>query len=228
MPTVVLFDIDGTLVSTGGAGRRAMELAFEEIAGSAAPLRTMSFGGMTDFAIVGTALRSLDQPADEDAIGAVLDRYIAHLPRELDKTTNYVIHSGVQELLAWLGPQSEMAIGLGTGNIERGARLKLGVGGLNDHFSFGGFGSDAEARAELIRRGAERGATALQVRLEDCRVVVIGDTVRDVTAAHAIGATCVAVGTGGVALHELEEAGARWVVEDLTDPSIRHEVFERR
>lgn len=214
--TVVLFDIDGTLVLTGGAGRRAMRRAFEGVVGRADMLDTFSFGGMTDFLIVRTAFERGGVPWSEALRDEVLETYLAHLADELPRATGYEVMPGVRPLLEALRGESHLVLGLGTGNIEPGGRMKLEPAGLNAYFAFGGFGSDAEDRAELLLRGAERGAALAGAPREACKVVVVGDTTRDITAARAIGATCVAVATGGVAEAELRAAGADVTVTDLT------------
>jgi phosphoglycolate phosphatase-like HAD superfamily hydrolase len=111
-----------------------------------------------------------------------------------------------------------MAVGLGTGNVREGARIKLERVGVHHHFRFGGFGNDAEARPEVIRLGAERGAAELGVPLAECRVVVIGDTPRDVHAAASIGAECIAVATGSYSVEELQASGARHTFPDFSEP----------
>ncbi|MCA9601757.1 MAG: HAD hydrolase-like protein [Myxococcales bacterium] len=217
--TVVLFDIDGTLVLTGGAGRRAMRRAFVDEFGSGDVLESFSFGGMTDYLILRTALEGVGVAWSDALRDRILDRYVEHLTDELPRADRYTIMPGVGDVLAALAAEAGIAIGLGTGNIERGARLKLGRGDLNRHFAFGGFGSDGEDRAELLRRGAERGAAQLGLRIDDCDVVVVGDTVRDADAAHAIGARAVLVETGGVDRAVLTATGAQSVFRDLLDPA---------
>ena len=116
---------------------------------------------------------------------------------------------------------SGMVVGLGTGNVESGARLKLAPSVLADRFDFGGFGCDAEDRAELLAIGSERGARALGVSRAECRVVIVGDTPLDVAAAQRIGAECLAVATGGHDVDELSHAGADLALETLADPRAR-------
>jgi len=201
-PTVFLFDIDGTLISSGGAGRRAMRAAL----GDAAHGASFSFAGMTDRLIVRQALEGAGAPTDEGAIDAVIERYLARLSVEVaDEAIEYLVHIGMTQALDTVAGQESVAVGLGTGNVERGARIKLSRVALNERFGFGGFGCDAEDRAELIRIGADRGAARLGVGRSACRVVVIGDTPRDITAARAIGAEVVAVATGTVDLDVLAE-----------------------
>lgn len=219
-PTVLLFDIDGTLLLTGGAGRRAFARAFTEVTGRADACSHFSFAGMTDRAIARQGLVAVGREPDAATVEMLFEHYLAALLDELARTPQYTIMPGVQPLLAELLRHRHVAIGLGTGNLRLGAQAKLRHGGLWDHFTFGGFGCDHEERGELLRRGAERGAATLGLPLSDCRIVVIGDTVRDVSAAHAIGATCVAVETGGVASDVLLSAGAHVAYRDLTQRGV--------
>jgi phosphoglycolate phosphatase len=215
-PTVLLFDIDGTLVSTGGAGRRSMDRAFLEHSGTADVL-DFSFAGMTDPAIVRLGLSRAGRPADPDAIAAVLASYLRVLSEEVAAAEAFVVHLGVERALAEASAWAGYAIGLGTGNIRDGARVKLGRAGLFERFAFGGFGCDSEDRAELLAVGADRGAALLGTPRAECRVVVIGDTPKDVAAAHAIGAEAVGVGTGPYSARDLTECGARWAFSSLED-----------
>lgn len=219
VPTVLLFDIDGTLISTGGAGRKALELAYDALHQRADAISALRLGGMTDQAIVRLGLEAIGAVVSEAAVAAVLQKYLEFLALEVPKIEphKYLVHRGMREAIA-AGRKLGAAIGLGTGNVRDGARIKLQRVGLHEAFDFGGFGDDHELRPELIRRGAERGVERLGVPWARARVVVIGDTPHDVTAAHAIGATCVGVATGGFSVAQLEEAGADWAFEDLAAP----------
>ena len=219
MPTVLLFDIDGTLLLSGGAGRRSFERAFAEVTCHRDALDGCSFGGRTDRAIARMGLEKLARAVDAQTVELLLETYLLALAEELPRTPKFTIMPGVHEVLRQLSGLPMLALGLGTGNVKRGAEAKLRHGKLWEQFSFGGFGCDHEERSELLRRGAERGAALLGAALEDCRIVVVGDTIRDVTAAHKIGAECIGVETGGVEAALLREAGARWVYKDLTDPA---------
>ncbi len=212
---MLLFDVDGTLVSCGGAGRRAMTLALEEVAGTDDAL-DFPFAGATDRGIARRALEAAGIAASDAEIDALLDRYLRHLPRALASNERYRVLDGVEALLDAFDGRSGYAIGLGTGNVEAGARAKLARGGLSDRFAFGGYGCDHEERARLIEAGAARGAAQLGVAVEACRVVVIGDTHHDVRAALAIGAECVGVGTGPFTSGELVAVGAVAAFDDLT------------
>jgi phosphoglycolate phosphatase-like HAD superfamily hydrolase len=216
MTTVVLFDVDGTLVTTGGAGRRAMRAAFGEVCDAPHALDDVKLGGKTDPMILREGLEVIGRAFDAELVERILARYLDRLEAELVRSAGYKVFDGVHAMLDAVA-RIEAAVGLGTGNVERGAYLKLTRGALNERFTFGGFGSDAEDRTELIRAGATRGAARLGLPLEACRVVVVGDTPRDVRAAHGIGAVCLAVATGGYGVDALERAGADLVVERLDD-----------
>ncbi|MCB9737201.1 MAG: HAD family hydrolase [Deltaproteobacteria bacterium] len=215
-PTVYLFDIDGTLVTGNGAGRRALKRVFERRWGRPDALDLVDFGGATDRGIMREALAAIGVAHDAGAVDEALAEYAAILP-ELVGPEGYRPHRGVIAALDALRERPGIALGLGTGNIELGARAKLAPAGLNPYFAFGGFGSDAEDRGELLEVGARRGAARLGAAREACRVLVIGDTPRDVAAARAIGAACVAVATGWTSADDLRAAGADVVVEHLEE-----------
>lgn len=228
MGTVLLFDIDGTLVSTGGAGRRAMVGAFASLHGKDDVFEGVSFAGMTDRAIARHGLRAVLGEITEAEIDRALDAYLALLEAELAKADAYRVLPGVMALLQSLHGAPDVAIGLGTGNVRRGAYAKLARGGLDHVFAFGGFGCDAEDRTELLRAGARRGAEALGVSLDRCQVVVIGDTPKDVAAAHGIGARCIGVGTGSYSASDLTGCGAHRAFATLEHADVRAALFEHR
>ena len=217
-PTVLLFDIDGTLVTTGGAGRRAMRRGFASLHGRPEVL-DFPLDGLTDRLIVRRALNAVEVEASEEAIDRVLAAYVQVLREEVlvVPEERYRVHVGMREAVQFAKSRGA-AVGLGTGNVREGARVKLERLRLFELFSFGGFGCDAEVRVELIRIGAERGAAELGVPLAECRVVVIGDTPKDVAAAQGIGAECVGVGTGSYTVEALLECGATAAFPDLLCP----------
>jgi len=216
-PTIVLFDVDSTLLNTGGAGRRALVRTFGGRYNSPNVFDGISFAGRTDPWLFTTALESIGVAPDADLLEQLYQEYLGHLRDEVVRSSEYDILPGVLALLPKVEALggAQLAMGLGTGNMERGARIKLERGELNGWFDFGGFGSDHLLRPELIRIGAERGASRLGRPLDACHVVVVGDTPLDVSAAHAIGARCIAVATGRHSAAELEEAGAEHVLADL-------------
>lgn len=226
-PTVLLFDIDGTLVDTGGAGRKALRRAFADRYDRPDACDHFSFDGMTDRAIARLGLQAIGRQVTDEEIDAVLSRYVAVLEEEVRGVEDraYLVHPGMVEALDEAAGRANVAVGLGTGNIREGARVKLQRVRLFDRFSFGGFGCDAEDRAALIRVGAERGAARLGAPLDACRVVIIGDTPKDVAAALACGGECVGVGTGAHRPEELLGAGAVAAFEDLTHPQARRALF---
>lgn len=220
-PRVLLFDIDGTLVDCGGAGRRAMERGFADRVGRSDVL-DFGFGGMTDRAIARQGLRAAGlEPAQGD-IDALVERYLVHLEVELARAEGFRVLAGVTAMLDSLdasAARAEVAVGLGTGNVAAGAELKLARGGLSRRFGFGGYGCDAEDRAALLRQGAERGAARLGRALDAVEIVVVGDTPRDVHAGQAIGARVLAVSTGRFDAAALRAAGADEVLASLASPA---------
>jgi phosphoglycolate phosphatase-like HAD superfamily hydrolase len=217
-PTVLLFDIDGTLVSMKGCGRRALARAFGAEFGRPDVFDGFEFGGQTDPAIVRHGLLAAGAVTEPAAITRMLAMYVAHLEDEVRRSTDCLVHPGVAPVLDAAAATPGIAVGLGTGNVRAGARAKLERLGLAHHFAFGGFGCDHEDRARLLDVGAGRGAAHLGVPRERCRVVVIGDTPRDVAAGRAIGAETVAVGTSAFAPETLRAAGATAAFPDLTAP----------
>src|ERR1700716_3271412 len=144
-PTVLLFDIDGTLVTTGGAGRRALERIFE-VAYGRSDACSFALDGMTDRAIVRAALRTIGRECEEREIDAILGRYVEILAEEVAgvDSDKYRIHRGIEAALEAASARSHVARGLGTGNIREGARVKLNRVGIYERFRFGGFGCDHE------------------------------------------------------------------------------------
>jgi phosphoglycolate phosphatase-like HAD superfamily hydrolase len=218
-PTIALFDIDGTLIVTGGTGRRSVNRAFGKLHGRADACDSFGFDGMTDRLIARTGLEAIGVEASPEAIDAWLAEYLLALGDEVARAdgARFRLLPGMPEAIsACLA--AGMAVGLGTGNVREGARIKLERVGVHHHFRFGGFGCDAEARPEVIRLGAERGALELGAPLAECRVVVIGDTPRDVHAADSIGAECIAVATGSYSVEQLRASGARHTFADFSEP----------
>jgi phosphoglycolate phosphatase-like HAD superfamily hydrolase len=214
---LLLFDIDGTLMLSGGAGLRALGRAFEDLHGLPDAMRGVECDGKTDPGIVREVLAPHGL-GTEACIARTLRVYLEHLARGLDEErAGLRVLPGVAESLAYLAARPGVGLGLATGNVEAGARLKLSAVGLRGHFTFGGFGSDAEARAELVRVGVTRGRALLGAPVAPA--AVIGDTPRDIQAAHAASALAVGVASGRYAPGELERAGADLVLESLEEPA---------
>lgn len=212
---ILLFDIDGTLLLSGGAGRRAMNRLFEARYGVQDAFRGVRPHGMTDPAIFREILRNtLDRGPAPDELEALGHAYLDYLTQELEASTSFTIMPGVTDLLPRLAASDTIRLGLATGNLAAASRLKLRRGGLDGYFRFGGYGSDAEDRAALTRIARDRGRDL--ARDPGAPVVVVGDTVQDVRAARAVGARSVAVMTTGTPREEFERQGADLVVDDLT------------
>ena len=152
-PRLLIFDIDGTLILTGGAGRRAMSRAFSDVCGLQDAMRGVELGGHTDLGIARQVFAHHQVAWDAGRVQEVFDRYLEVLGPEVDMADQYRILPGVEELLETLAPIDGVWLGLGTGNLERSAHVKLARGGLDVHFRFGGYGSDAEDRAALLQCG---------------------------------------------------------------------------
>ena len=229
-PTVLLFDVDGTLVTTCGAGRRAVERAFELRHGTREVL-AFSFGGMTDKAIVRNGLLALGLPFAKDSeleeeMEATLAFYLGVLAEEVART-RIRIHDGMERAMDMAEARQDVALGLGTGNMRKGSEIKLGSVGIYHRFTFGGFGDDSIDRPTLLMVGARRGAERLGVSIEDCRIVVIGDTPKDVAAAKVIGADSIAVATGTHDLAELKGCEPTAAFATLADRGADAALFGR-
>lgn len=202
-----LFDIDGTLIGGDGSGRRAFDRACLECAGIAGALDHLLLDGMTDPLILDSvfAHHHARTPSTDEA-RAILEAYLRHLEAEVAAGLYHVkpaVHLTLDEL-----ERRGAAIGLATGNLEGGARIKLTRGDLWRRFRFGGFGSDAADRAELVRVAIARGCVRAGRPFARDEIFVIGDTPKDVAAAHAAGARAVGVATGRFSVDELAAAGA--------------------
>lgn len=195
---LVLFDIDGTLLSAGGAPRRAFRRALTEHFGTEGGAATDDFSGKTDPQIVYDLMGAAGFGDDhiEERIAAFFARYLDELAAELRVETRHRLYPGVAELIPALAADPRVVLGLVTGNVRAGARLKLGHFGLWDAFRVGAFGSDDRRRDCLPSIAVQRAEAATGHRFEGFDVVVIGDTPADVRCARAAGAMAVAVATG--------------------------------
>ena len=218
---LILFDIDGTLLLTAGAGRRAITAAMADRLGERDAWGQVRFDGKTDPQIVRELLAAVGDAAadDPDTIADICERYVAHLEEELERSPGATrLLPGVLSLLDRLAAERDMVLGLLTGNVVRGAGLKLRSGGLDPaRFRVGAYGSDSAHRPDLPAIAAERAAPLFGRVPAGETIVIVGDTPADVTCGRAIGARAVAVATGSYTLPALREAGARAVFDDLSD-----------
>lgn len=219
MRKLVLFDIDGTLVLTGGAGLRAMERALEEVFGHTGGLEEIPVAGRTDWAILADAVRRLGRGLDGPMLSDLQHRYVSHLAEEIQHpgSGRKGVMPGIRGILDVLADRDDVLLGLLTGNFEEGARVKLGQFGLWEYFRCGAYGGDAADRNALVPVAVERARALGLPDIGDADVLVIGDTPHDVLCAQAGGATAVAVATGSSSSAELRDAGADYVFEDLSD-----------
>ena len=219
MPKLLLFDIDGTLVLTGGAGIRAMNRAGEEVLGVTGLLNGTEVAGRTDWIIMHDALRKAGHELDEDLFERMRAAHHRYLREEIEARGEGVkaVMPGIRELLPLLQSRDDVALGLLTGNFEEAARIKLGHFDLWDYFRCGAFGDDAADRNALVPFAVDRARECGLGSFDYGDVVVIGDTPNDVACAVAVGAVPIAVATGTYSLDQLRATGAPIVLEDLSD-----------
>jgi phosphoglycolate phosphatase len=214
-PRAVLFDIDGTLLVTGGAGGVAWQRGFEELYGVDADVAEHTDAGMTDPEIVKIVFREVigrEGSAEERA--KAIGCYLKHLPDAVAESEGYRTMPGIEELLPELIERGVL-LGLVTGNIEAAAHIKLARGHLNRFFSFGGYGSDSPDRTEVTKAALRRGELVSGGSLQNSSCISVGDTPRDVTAGHGAGIKVVGVATGSYGVDQLSQAGADWALETV-------------
>ena len=219
MPKLVLFDIDGTLVLTGGAGVRAMTRACDEIVGSSNALHGVAVAGRTDWIILSDALERMGRDLDAQLFAALRDRYVTYLRDEIQVPGHGVkaVMPGIQALLDDLQARDGVYLGLLTGNFEAGARIKLEYFDLWRYFQCGAFGDDAADRNALVPFAVSRAREFGVPDLAPHDILVVGDTPHDIACARAVGATPVAVATGMFTTEQLRDSGADIVFRDLSD-----------
>jgi phosphoglycolate phosphatase-like HAD superfamily hydrolase len=216
---LICFDIDGTLIWTNGAGRRAIHRALLAELGTAGPIESFRFDGRTDGEIVWRLGEAAGMAMNDAVVARVLERYVALLEAELRRPGHHTrVYPGVPELLDALEARGDCLLGLVTGNVEQGARLKLTSAGIDfGRFRFGGFGSDSHVRAELPAVARGRAGEALALPLEGGDVVIVGDTPADMQCGAGIGARAIGVGTARYTAEALIESGAHAAFRDFAD-----------
>jgi phosphoglycolate phosphatase len=220
MRKLVLFDIDGTLLLTAGAGRRAIVAALSAEVGRSDAFDRIRFDGKTDPQIVAEMLRAAGQeePRGSERVARLCRAYVGHLEAELGRpTTRTTLMPGVPELLDRLEARHDAVLGLLTGNLERGAALKLRSGGIDPaRFRVGAYGSDAAHRPHLPEIAARRAAATFGRVPTGSEVVIIGDTPADIHCGQGIAARAVAVATGSYSVSDLAACGPHAVFSDLS------------
>ena len=219
MMRLALFDIDGTLLREGIAPKLAFARALLETFDTTGPISGFRFAGMTDPQCVAEIMRMAGIADDviRDRRDECLERYVTHLTSEMRNHGGARIFPGVKDLLARLSDREDVLVGLLTGNVQRGAMLKLDRFKLGGYFRFGAFGDEHEDRDELAKIALGKAERILGRRVRGDEATVIGDTPRDVACARAIGARAVIVATGLVSREELIAAGPDVILESFAD-----------
>jgi phosphoglycolate phosphatase-like HAD superfamily hydrolase len=213
---VVLFDIDGTLISTGGSSGHAWAHAVKDFYDVDFDVDANTGKGLPDPEVGRAILRAVlgHEPTGRELL-RLMRRRMKYLPGELEKAPNFVVEPGVPELLERLTDDG-ILLGLTTGNVEPAAHAKLARGGLTHYFSFGGYGSDAVERVDLTKAAIERARRIVGEPLPYKTILAVGDTPRDVEAGHGAGIRVAGVATGYYSVDQLTEAGADWALPNLT------------
>jgi phosphoglycolate phosphatase-like HAD superfamily hydrolase len=214
----VLFDIDGTLLVTGGAGAGSWRLAFDELYGIPADIGEFTDNGMTDPEVGRKTFEAvLDRKPERKEFAKLLERRLHYLHETVAESEGYKVLPGVEELLPRLIDDGYL-LGLVTGNVEAAAHVKLHRARLNQFFSFGGYGSDSTDRGELTRVALKRASLVFGEEVEPAAAITVGDTPHDVEGAHAAGIECVGVASHHFTVAQLRDAGADQVIASLTEP----------
>ena len=214
--TLLLWDIDGTLIASGGAGMLALQAGLHQALGIEGKLDDIDFAGRTDRWIVRRIFDKFSVAHTEDNFTRLIDGYIAALPAALLNPRARVL-PGVREILAQADARDDVAQGLLTGNLRRGAQTKLDHHGLWEFFPFGGFADDAELRNDISPHALRRAHEHAQVTFAPERVWVIGDTPHDIECGKVIGARTLAVATGSHTVAQLAAHHPDAVFADLAD-----------
>jgi phosphoglycolate phosphatase-like HAD superfamily hydrolase len=217
VPVAVLFDVDETLVHTGGAGARSWNAAFEKLYGVGADIGQHTSAGETDPQVANETFRGvLGRDPSAEELDSIYAQYLLALSDDIWKSEQYRVLPGAEQVLVRLGAAG-VILGIVSGAMEGAARTKLMPANLNRYFLFGAYGSDSPDRAELTSLAIEK-ASRLHAGLTPDRVYVVGDTPRDIAAATAAGAVSVGVATGRFSTSELTTAGGMHVLGSLEDP----------
>jgi phosphoglycolate phosphatase-like HAD superfamily hydrolase len=211
---VILFDIDGTLIDSGGAGSRSLNLSFAELFSIGNAFQGISMAGKTDTEIIKEGMQKHGISAESN-FEVFISTYLEHLRKEIDNKRKHV-KPGIYELLEELTSLVDIELGLLTGNIESGARIKLEPFDLNKYFPTGAFGSDDQDRNKLLPIALSRFEVRCRRKIRVNESVIVGDTPRDVQCAKIYGARSLGVATGPYSIDELKEAGADYVMKDLS------------
>jgi phosphoglycolate phosphatase len=213
----ILFDIDGTLIDTGGAGAASWRLAFDELYGIPADIGKFTDTGMTDPAVGRKTFEAvLNRKPERKEFTKVMERRNHYLHQTVQESKGYEVLPGVDALLPKLIDNGYL-LGIVTGNVEAAAHIKLHRAELNRFFSFGGYGSDSDERGEVTRIALKRASLVYGEQVEPDQAFAVGDTPLDVTGAHAADIECVGVGSHHYDADQLREAGADYAITSLEE-----------
>ncbi|CAN5178198.1 HAD family hydrolase [soil metagenome] len=222
MKRLVLFDIDETMISSNGAGRKAMARALKESHDIPEEATRISMSGKTDPQIMREIFASQGLDFGEEASAAVkinqlIDLYLTYLDQELSASQTMIMHEGVVQILDRLRSDSNCYLGLLTGNVEIGARKKLHFFDLNHYFEIGAYGSDSANRLDLPQFAVKRAQDHFSNQFAPEEVIIVGDSVNDIACAHGYGAQVIAVNTGKTPWKDLEERNPQHLFKNLAD-----------
>jgi phosphoglycolate phosphatase len=213
----VLFDIDGTLLITGGAGAASWRLAFDELYGIPADIGTFTDAGMTDPEVGRKTFEAvLSRIPERKEFTRLLERRLHYLHQTVAESKDYKVLPGVEELLPKL-IEGGYLLGLVTGNVEAAAHIKLHRAQLNRFFSFGGYGSDSTDRGGLTKIALARATLVYGEPVSAAQALAVGDTPHDVEGAHLAGIACVGVGSDKYTVDQLRKAGADYAITSLLE-----------
>jgi phosphoglycolate phosphatase-like HAD superfamily hydrolase len=217
-PLAVLFDIDETLVHTGGSGGRSWKAAFLDLYDIPADIGAHTSSGETDPEVGSKTFEGvLGRTPRPDELSKLYSRYLWHLSDDIRTSDGYRVEPGVDDLLSRL-TEAGVVLGVISGAMEGAARTKMEPGRLGRYFVFGGYGSDSPDRDEATRAAIRKASLLVGHDLQPDEVFVVGDTPHDITSAQAAGAQGIGVATGHFSVDELHDAGADAVLTDLTEP----------
>ena len=220
MKRLILFDIDETMISSDGAGRKALARALHQLHAVPEAATRVLMSGKTDPQILTEILSTqahIDPSQIQAAIPAIIELYLTFLDQEIEASQNYIIHAGVREILDHLIEDQRACLGLLTGNVEAGARKKLARFDLNKYFVIGAYGSDSADRLQLPPFAVARAKAHFRQDFDPQEVYIIGDSVNDIACARAFGARTIAVNTGKTSYEDLAAHKPEYLFASLAD-----------